>query len=97
MTSNATALIQISVSFRIAAAAVISGTKSTNAWRITTMANNDRKSPIQVALETLTGGCSIDGHNVRLRSDVVHFHKISIEMPQSAFWIQELERDRKKN
>jgi hypothetical protein len=46
ITSRAAALAQISVSFRIAQAKVISGTKNTNAWRITTIANSDRKSPI---------------------------------------------------
>src|SRR4029434_348785 len=50
-TSKATALIQISVSFKIADAKVISGVKKTNPWRITTIANSERNSPTHVARE----------------------------------------------
>jgi hypothetical protein len=53
ITRRAAALVQINASFRIAQANVISGTKNTNAYRITTIANNERKSPIHVAGETL--------------------------------------------
>jgi hypothetical protein len=55
ITRRATALSQISVSFRIAHGNVISRTKNTNAWRITTIANSERKSPTHVAGETLGG------------------------------------------
>src|SRR5205823_7721108 len=52
ITRRAAALVQISVSFKIAEATVISGTKNTNAWRISTIANSARNRPSQVAMRS---------------------------------------------
>src|SRR5213593_5018747 len=66
ITRRAAALAQISVSFRIAEATVISGTKNTNAWRISTIANSARNRPSQVARETLP---AIDSLSVMRKDD----------------------------
>src|SRR6266550_2560038 len=66
ITRRAAALAQISVSFRIADATVISGTKNTNAWRISTIANNARDRLTQVTRETLA---AIDGLSVMRKDD----------------------------
>ena len=52
ITISAIAFSQISASFRIAEANVVSGTKNTKAWRITTSAKSEMASPAQVARET---------------------------------------------
>ncbi len=58
ITMRASALTQISASFRSAEANVVSGTKNTNTWRIATMAKSEMASPAHVARGTfvLTDG-----------------------------------------
>src|SRR4029450_12294573 len=63
ITMRASALTQISASFKRAEANVGSGTKKTNTWRIATIAKSEMASPAHVDGETLalTG----DGLDVR--------------------------------
>jgi hypothetical protein len=91
ITRSVTALNQISASFRIAEANVISGTKKTKTWRITTIAKSEMNSPAHVAREAFVGtdnwlGVSAEGAP-RFSVSID-----SIKMPQGTVWIQEISR-----
>ena len=55
ITMRATALNQISASFRSAEANVVSGTKNAITWRIATIAKSEMASPAHVARGTFVG------------------------------------------
>src|SRR4029450_3086105 len=55
ITMSAIAFSQISASFRTADANVVSGTKNTNTWRITTIAKSEMANPAHVAREIFVG------------------------------------------
>ena len=85
---RATAFSQINASFRIAELNVISGTKNTNAWRITTIAKSAINSPAHVARDTFAG--SDDCSDVRTNGAPTSSACIGfIEMLQSPLRIQE--------
>ena len=84
ITMRATALSQISASFRIAEANVVSGTKNTNACRITTSAKSEMASPAHVARDTFVRNRRLIGRETERRADVVCFHGFSIKMPRSS-------------
>src|SRR6266480_2657702 len=88
ITMRATAFSQISASFRTAEANVVSGTKNTNACRITTIAKSEMASPAHVARETFVGtdGCS------GVRANAAPRFCVSMaclnKMPEREVWIQ---------
>src|SRR6266446_3124691 len=86
---SVTALNQISASFRSAEANVISGTKKTNTWRITTIAKSEMNSPAHVAREAFVG---TNGRLGLRAKDAPRFSVSidSIKMPQGTVWIQEI-------
>ncbi len=89
ITRSVTALNQISVSFRTADANVISGTKKTKIWRITTIAKSEMNSPAHVTRELFVGTDSRLGMKAE---DAPRFSVSidSIKMPQGRVWIQEI-------
>src|SRR6476646_1157672 len=89
ITRRTTALTQISASFRIAEANVISGTKKTKTWRITTMAKSEMNNPAHVAREVFVGTNGWLG----MKAEGAPRFSVSIDsikMPQGTVWIQEI-------
>src|SRR6476661_777877 len=89
ITRSVTALNQISASFKTAEANVVSGTKKTKTWRITTIAKSEMNSPAHVAREIFVGT------DVRLgmRAKGEPRFSVSIDsnkMLQGTVWIQEI-------
>src|SRR5882757_9843138 len=89
ITMRATAFSQISASFRIAEPTVVSGTKNTNACRITTIAKSEIASPAHVARDTFL--LTDDGLDVRPNGAATLSVSMncSNKMPGHAVWIQE--------
>src|SRR5262245_63234035 len=88
-TIRVNALTQISASFRTAEANVISGTKNTNTWRITTIAKSEMASPTQVARETFAGTDGSLGAKANGASMLFGSINCPNRMPGGAVWIQE--------
>src|ERR1051325_1106983 len=89
ITSSATALNQISASFRIAEANVTSGTKKTKTSRITTIANSETNSPAHVARKVLVGTNGQLGVRAKGLSRF-SASMDSIKMQECRVWIQEI-------